>query len=110
GALGVEALYAQAKPPIYMIAINDVTDAEGYVREYTPPAAASIAAHGGVTIARGFGTIIDGSLPGERAIVVRWDSLEQLRAWRDSPEYMAARKLGDKYAKFNIIAVDAVKQ
>jgi uncharacterized protein (DUF1330 family) len=108
--VGIKALYAQAKSPIYMIAINDVKDAEGYVKEYTAPAAASIVAHGGVTIARGFGTIIDGSLPGERAIVVRWDSLEQLKAWRDSPEYTTARKLGDKYAKFNIIAIDAVKQ
>ena len=29
---------------------------------------------------------------------MRWDSLERLRAWRDSPEYKEDRKIGDKYA------------
>ena len=36
GAAGVEGLRAQAKPPIYMIGNNDVSDADGYMREYLP--------------------------------------------------------------------------
>jgi uncharacterized protein (DUF1330 family) len=111
GAAGVESLHAQAKPPIYMIAINEVTNPDGYKNDYLPPAQASIKAHGGVYIAAGAGTVIDGDLPkGARTVVLRWDSMEQLLAWRHSPEYEAARNIGLKYANYNLIAVEGVKQ
>jgi uncharacterized protein (DUF1330 family) len=35
--------------------------------------------------------------------------MDQLLAWRHSPEYEAARKIGEKYAKYNLVAVEAVK-
>jgi hypothetical protein len=35
GAAGVEGLRAQAKPPIYMIGNNDVSDADGYMTQST---------------------------------------------------------------------------
>ncbi len=63
GAAAVGSLHADAKPPIYMIAINEVTNPDGYKNEYLPPAQASIKAHGGVYIAAGTGTVIDGDLP-----------------------------------------------
>ncbi len=44
GAVGVGGLHAQAKPPVYMIAINDVSNPDGYKNEYLPPAQASIKA------------------------------------------------------------------
>ena len=43
-------------------------------------------------------TATEGTQPKGRVVVMRWDSLEQLRAWRDSPEYKEDRKSGDKYA------------
>jgi uncharacterized protein (DUF1330 family) len=39
-----------------------------------------------------------------------WDSLEQIQAWYNSPEYKEARKIGEKYAKFRSFAVDGVPQ
>lgn len=33
-----------------------------------------------------------------------------MKAWRNSPEYVAALKNGEKYAKYSIVAVDGVKQ
>jgi uncharacterized protein (DUF1330 family) len=110
GATFVQSLHAQAKPPIYMIAINDVTNPDGYKNEYLPPAQASLKAHGGVYVAAGVGTVIDGDLPKGRTVILRWDSMEQLLAWRHSPEYEAARKIGEKYAKYNLVAVEGVKQ
>jgi uncharacterized protein (DUF1330 family) len=111
GAVGVQILHAQAKPPIYMIAINEVTNPDGYKNDYLPPAQASIKAHGGVYIAAGAGTVIDGELPkGPRTVILRWDSMEKLLAWRHSPEYESARKIGEKYAKYNLVAVEGVKQ
>lgn len=109
GAIG-EALHAQAKPPVYMIANNEVTNAEGYAKEYLPKARASILGHGGVYIAAGKGTGIDGEPPKGRVVVVRWDSMEQLMAWRHSADYETARKIGEKFAKYNLIAVEGVEQ
>jgi uncharacterized protein (DUF1330 family) len=106
----VHTLHAQTKPPVYMIAINEVSNQEAYSKEYLPPAQASIKAHGGAYVAAGPGTVIAGNLPQGRTIVLRWESMEALKAWRDSPEYVAALKIGEKYAKYNIVAVDGVKQ
>jgi uncharacterized protein (DUF1330 family) len=110
GALGVHSLQAQPKPPVYMVGMVEVSNADGYAKEYLPPASASIKAHGGVYVAAGPRKVIEGSPPGTRFVILRWDSLEQLMAWRNSPEYTAAHKLGEKYAKFNVVAVNGVKQ
>jgi hypothetical protein len=47
GAIGVQGLHAQTKPPIYYVAEVDVTDLDGYMKEYAPKAAASSKAFGG---------------------------------------------------------------
>jgi uncharacterized protein (DUF1330 family) len=110
GAVGARILQAQTKPPMYMIGVVNVSNADGYAKEYLPPAQASIKAHGGVTLAAGAGTVIEGTPPGSRFVILRWDSLEQLKGWRDSPEYTAAHKNGEKYAKFTVVAVSGVPQ
>jgi len=110
GSAAIQALHAQAKPPVYMVAINEISNQEGYTKQYIPPAQKSIKAHGGVYIAAGPGTQIDGSFPKGRVVILRWESLEALKAWRNSPDYVAARKIGESFAKYNIVAVDGVKQ
>ena len=91
-----------------MIGNNDVTDPAGYARDYLPPAQASLKAHGARYIAAGKGTAIDGEPPKGRVVIIAWDSMEQLLGWRHSPEYEAARKIGEKYAKYNLIAIEGV--
>lgn len=110
GAIGIQALHAQSKPPVYMIADNTVTDPDGYAKEYLPIAQPTIKAHGGRYVAAGKGTAIDGEPPKGRVVILRWDSLEQLQAWRHSPEYTKARAVGEKYAKFRVFAVEGVAQ
>lgn len=110
GGAAVQTLYAQAKPPVYMIAINEVSNQEGYTKEYLPPAQKSIKDHGGTYVGAGPGTQIAGNLPNGRVVILRWQSMEQLQAWRNSPDYQAALKVGEKYAKYNIIAVNGVSQ
>ena len=79
GALGLHGLQAQTKPPVYMIGMVDVPDPAGYAEDYLPPAQASIKAHGGVYIAGGPGTVIEGSPPGTRFVILRWDAQRYLR-------------------------------
>jgi uncharacterized protein (DUF1330 family) len=95
---------------VYIIGLNEVTDADRYSNEYLRPAQASIKAHGGVYVAAGPGTLIEGTLPKEGVFILRWDSMEALKAWRESSDYVAAHQIGIRYAKFNIVAVRGVNQ
>lgn len=110
GAAGIEALHAQAKPPVYAIALNQLTNAEGYAKDYLPKGRAAILAHGGVYVAAGKGTVITGDAPHDRVVVLKFESLEAVKAWFNSSDYQEANKIGQKYAHYNIIAVDGVKQ
>ena len=110
GGGAIQTLHAQAKPPVYMIAINEVSNQEGYAKQYLPLAQKSIKDHGGVYIGAGPGTQIAGTLPNGRVVILRWESMEALQAWRNSSDYQAALKIGEKHAKYNIIAVNGVKQ
>ena len=110
GGAAIQALHAQAKPPVYMIAINEVSDQERYAKEYVSPAQKSVKDHGGEYLAAGPGTRVAGNLPEGPVVILRWESMEALQAWRNSPEFQAALKIGEKYAKFNIVAVNGVRQ
>ena len=116
GALAVQGLHAQAKPPVYYVAEIDVTNPDAYAKEYAPKAQALIRAAGGRFLAIGgsaatTGTVtaFDGDAP-KRVVVQVWDSMEKIRAWRANPEYVELRKVGEKYAKFRSFAVDGVKE
>ena len=114
GAAAVQGLHAQAKPPVYYVAEITVTNPEAYGKEYAPRAQAIIKSHAGRQLAiggsggAGAGNIItfDGDPPKRVAIQV-WDSMDQIKAWRDDPQYRALRKeVGDKYATFRSYAVE----
>ena len=109
GSAAIEALHAQAKPPVYMIAINEVSDQERYAKEYVSPAQKSVRDHGGEYLAAGPGTQLAGNLSHGPVVILRWESMEALQGWRNSPEFQAALKIGEKYAKFNIVAVNGLK-
>ncbi len=110
GAVAVESLHAQAKPPVYYIAEVDVTNQEGYVKEYVPKVQATIKGSGGRVLAAGKVIPIEGAPPKPRVAVSMWDSVEKIQAWRNSKEYKENRKIGDKYAKFRSYAVEGVAQ
>jgi uncharacterized protein (DUF1330 family) len=110
GGAAIQALHAQAKPPVYMIAINEVRDQVGYTKDYVPPAQKSVKDHGGEYVAAGPGTQVVGNLPHGPVVILRWESMEALQGWLNSPEFQAALKIGEKYAKFNIVAVNGVRQ
>jgi uncharacterized protein (DUF1330 family) len=110
GGAAIQALHAQAKPPVYMIAINEVSDPNSYAREYVPPAQKSVKDRGGEYVAAGPGTQVAGNLPNGPVVIIRWESMEALLGWHNSPEFQAALKVGEKYAKFNILAVNGVRQ
>jgi uncharacterized protein (DUF1330 family) len=115
GALGVHGLHAQAKPPVYFIGEIEVTDPEGYAKEYLPKAREIIQSHGGRLVASGGAAgaspviAVDGEPP-KRAVIYRYNSADDVRAWRNDPAYEQVRKIGEKYAKYRTFAVEAVPE
>ena len=111
GAVVVESLHAQAKPPVYQITEINVTNQDAYVKEYVPKVQAGLKAAGGrILTAGGKVTGLEGTPPATRVAVSVWDSQERIQAWRNSAAFKEARKIGDKYAKFRAFSVEGVPQ
>ena len=110
GAVAVQGLHAQAKPPVYSVAIIDVLNSDAYTKEFVPVAQAALNAGGGRRLAAGTATTIQGEPQNSRVVVRVWDSMEKLQATYNSAGYKEALKIGDKYAKFRTLAVEGVPQ
>lgn len=111
GAVTIDRLHAQAKPPVYFIAEIDVKDIDAYTKEYAPLAQAIIKKHGGRLLAAGQKvTSFEGEPAKPRVAVQVWDSMEKLQAWRNSEEFKDARKIGVKYANFRTFAIEGLPQ
>ena len=96
GAIAVQGLHAQAKPPAYYIAEVDVSDEDAYSKDWAPKVAETIKAAGGSYVARG--TNIQGieGTPPKRIAISKWDSMDKLKAWRESAAYKSAMPSRDK--------------
>ena len=105
-AATVGVIHAQAKPPVFVITETDITNMDRYIKEYAPKVQALIKRHGGRFLAASTHvTAIDGRPP-VRIAVQEWQSMEKVKGNYGSAEYKDLRKIGDKYAKFRIYAVE----
>jgi uncharacterized protein (DUF1330 family) len=113
GAVAIQGLHAQTKPPVYLVTEIEVTNPEAYGKEFAPKAQASIKAAGGRQIAIGGAggagakdiKTVSGTAP-KRAVLQQWDSMDALMAWYNGAEYQAALKIGEKYATFRRYAIE----
>ena len=110
GAVSIHTLHAQAKPPVFVVAEIDVSNAEGYAKEYVPKAQALIRKHGGRILAASNNVVAFEGAPAKRLNVQQWPSMDNVKAWQNSAEFKENRKIGDKYAKFRILAIEAAPQ
>jgi uncharacterized protein (DUF1330 family) len=111
GAAMVQGLHAQAKLPAFTIAEIDVSDMDGFQKEFAPKAQKAIADNGGKALARG-GKIVAlyGAPPKNRVAINRFDGLDQALAAYNSAAYKEAKAIGDKYATIRVIAVEGLAQ
>jgi len=112
GATGGEAVHSQARPPAYLIGEIQVSNPEGYAKEYLPKAREIIKSHGGKLIAAAGAAAtgaqvvaIDGDAP-KRVVIYAYPNMEALLAWRNDPAYVEVRSVGEKYAKYHTFAVE----
>jgi uncharacterized protein (DUF1330 family) len=111
GALAVQRLYAQVKPPAYVIAEIDVADQENYAKEYLSRSAKPINEDGGGKfLSRGGKTISIRGEPPKRIVLLAFENLDRAQAAFNSPAHADALMHGEKYAKFRILAVEGLPQ
>lgn len=112
GMLASSELHGQTKAPAYLIGQIDVSNPDGYAKEYLPKAREIIKAHGGRLVAAAGAAAsasqlvaVDGEAP-KRVVIYMYPSLEALQAWRNDPEYVQVRRVGEKYARYHTFAVE----
>jgi uncharacterized protein (DUF1330 family) len=108
GAVAVQGLYAQAKPPVYQITEITPANMQDYVKDYVPRAQAAIKAAGGRLVAGGTATAVEGDAPKPRVAITAWDSAEKLQAYRNSAAFKALLPTRDKLAKFRSFTVEGL--
>jgi len=65
-----------------------------------------IKANGGRYVTAGKATSLEREPPKSRVVVLVFDSMEKIQAWRNSAEFKEHRKISDKYAKFRSYAIE----
>lgn len=111
GAVGVERLHAQSRPPAYVISEIEVTNPDAYGKEYVPLAQKALRESGQKMLAAGGKTVsLSGEPPRSRVVISVFDNLDKAQAAYTSPAYVEARKIGDQYGKLRIFAVEGLPQ
>jgi uncharacterized protein (DUF1330 family) len=109
GGAAIQGLHAQAKPIAYVVAEIDVTNPEGYAKEFLPLATKALkdGESGFKGVAGGKTVSILGTAPKSRYVIVSFENIDKAIAAYNSPAFKEARKIGDKYASsFRIIAIE----
>jgi uncharacterized protein (DUF1330 family) len=107
GVAAVEGLHAQAKPSGYAIIEVNVTDKDGYTKEFLPIAVKVINEAGGKYLVRGGKTeALQGTPPASRVVVLQFDSLDKVQQWWNSAARKDSSSIGDKYATTRAFAVE----
>jgi uncharacterized protein (DUF1330 family) len=111
GAVAVQGLHAQAKPPTYVVIdITQLTCPEGFKAVPASPAAspARLAALGGRYLIRSEEvTTLEGTAP-KRFVLLAFDSKEKAQGWYNAPDIKEINAIRGKTAKSDVFMVDGV--
>ncbi len=110
GAMAIQGLNAQTKPPTYLVIdISAMTDPESFNTALAANSAGSTAELGPLgghyVIRTTTATALDGTAP-KRLVVVAFDSPEKAKAWYESPKTGAITAARVKTAKSSAFIVD----
>jgi uncharacterized protein (DUF1330 family) len=94
--------------PAYVVVDVTVRDPDRYP-EYTRQVPDSLRPFGGRFIVRGGATeTVEGDWRPGRLVIIEFPSMEQARAWYESPGYASARSLRHELADANLLFVEGV--
>jgi uncharacterized protein (DUF1330 family) len=113
GAVAIQALHAQAKPPTYVVIdIEAMTDPEGFKAVPGSPGAspARLTALGGRYIVRTETiTAIDGTPP-KRFVLLAFDTKEKAQGWVDAPDVKETNAMRSKTTNSRAFIVEGLAQ
>ena len=110
GAIMVQRLYAQAKPPAYVTTEGHLTNVDAYVKEYLPLIRKAFLDGGGKYLAANGKVVTFEGEPPKRVAILVFENLDKAQAALTSAAFTNARTIGEKYAKFRTFAVEGVPQ
>ena len=95
--------------PAYSITDVEVLDTDGF-RRYRELAGPAVERYGGRFLVRGAEPVVaEGEWPsGQRVNVIEFPSMEQLKAWYDSPEYAPAGEIAKSALRRRLLFVEGV--
>jgi uncharacterized protein (DUF1330 family) len=106
GALSMQALRAQAKPPAFVIAEVKVKNQKEYMSEFLPARAKAIADAGGKYLVQAKGFV--GQAPAGRVVIVQFENMDKLIAFTESKGFKESEAIGERYADIRILGVEGV--
>ncbi|MBM4193161.1 MAG: DUF1330 domain-containing protein [Gemmatimonadetes bacterium] len=94
--------------PAYFIAEVEVLDPTAF-QEYVKGAPATVAQYGGTYIARGGAIeVLEGSWAPKRLTIIRFDSMDRVREWFNSPEYAPLKEIRKRTTRVNLLMTDGL--
>ena len=105
-AIGSAVAQAQTPAtPAYLIAHVQITDQDGW-KQYIAALPATLAPYHVKTLARAAAVAMDASTPpGGGTVILAFNSMDDLKAWWNSPAYQAIIPLREKSAKTVVYAL-----
>ena len=92
----------------YLISDGEVTDSALFA-EFAEGILPVMEAHNGKYLARGGTTqVVGGNWTPHRLVIIEFESLDQLQALIESPEYLRMAEIRDKSSNSNTIIIDGV--
>ena len=110
GGGAVQLLHAQSKPPAFVVSEIAVRDQGGYEKNFLKATEKDISDHGGKYLAGGYNKTLSlsGSEPPNRVVILQFENMDAVKAWRDQGAMDMENTVGNKYAAFRIYAVEGV--
>jgi uncharacterized protein (DUF1330 family) len=109
---GIAQLQAQApaptttRPAVFVITEQTLTDEKKYNDEYAPKVLKTIKDHGGRFIVRSNEvTSLQGDPGPKRVVIIGFESMDEVKKWQSSKDYMDLRPLRDQVLKLRRFAV-----
>jgi uncharacterized protein (DUF1330 family) len=108
GTKGV--VHAQNKIPAYSVAEVEVLNRDRFLKEVAPKIAASVKEFGGQFIVRGGQSVSFEGAPPKEIFIIRWESMDQLKAWQASKEWQNLTPLRDQIEKARAYGVEGLSR
>ena len=94
----------------YIVLNIEITDPAGYA-DYKELAQVTVLQYGGKYLARGGkAENIEGAWQPKRMVILEFPSMDQAKAWINSPEYAPARSLRHQYAISEGVLIEGLEQ